>query len=46
VQQELTAYIQALEQLRRRLAEADGSALEALFARASQARKAWGRNTQ
>lgn len=46
LQQELTAYIQALEQLRRRLAEADGSALEALFARASQARKAWGRNTQ
>ncbi len=46
LQQELTAYIEALEQLRRRLAEADGSALEALFARASTARKAWGRNTQ
>ncbi len=46
LQQELTAYIEALEQLRQRLAEADGSALEALFARASTARKAWGRNTQ
>ncbi len=46
LQQELTAYIEALEQLRQRLAEADGNALEALFARASTARKAWGRNTQ
>lgn len=46
LQQELTAYIEALEQLRQHLADADGSALEALFARASAARKAWGRNTQ
>lgn len=46
LQQELTAYIRALERLRQRLAEEDGAALEALFARASQARQAWGRKTQ
>ncbi len=46
LQQELTAYIHALERLRQRLSEEDGAALEALFARASQARQAWGRKTQ
>ena len=44
--QELTAYIHALERLRQRLSDEDGAALEALFARASQARQAWGRKTQ
>jgi prephenate dehydrogenase len=44
--QELSAYIHALERLRERLSEADGVALEALFARASEARQAWGRKTQ
>ncbi len=44
--QELSAYIHALERLRERVSEEDGAALEALFARASQARQAWGRKTQ
>ena len=43
--QELDAYILALTELRNRLSDSDGSALESLFARASQARKAWGQST-